>query len=223
MESLFRQWLGKPSGAVTPQDLDRVKVFAIVADGFELDGLPSAYSYKVYGKNEGYVFTPGSATRDAVPDNALQIKNLGDLRHCKNLETILLVGCDIQSLAGVEVLSGLGNLRDIRLMGLANLESLSGLERLAQVEYLTIFSVKVQDFTPVAAMKGLQNLALEDLEISNIDFVCGLENLQVLWMDMLPEVSLEPAAKLPALEKFHYQKRGSYESVNLSKLKEMFP
>lgn len=105
-------------------------------------------------------------------------KNLEEFKELKNLESLLLAQCRIESLQGIQHLNKLSFLE---IAYLRTLKSLKGIEGLySSLKFLKIEACKnIQDFSTIQTLSKLEILSLHRCgEVPSINFIRRLENLE---------------------------------------------
>ncbi|MFE4094611.1 leucine-rich repeat domain-containing protein [Priestia sp. YIM B13484] len=105
-------------------------------------------------------------------------KNLEEFKELKNLESLLLAQCRIESLQGIQHLNKLSSLE---IAYLRTLKSLKGIEGLySSLKFLKIEACKnIQDFSTIQTLSKLEILSLPRCgEVPSINFIRRLENLE---------------------------------------------
>jgi hypothetical protein len=106
-------------------------------------------------------------------------KSLEQLSALKNLESLELSQSNITSLKGVE---GLESLKTLGLYYLRSFRDIKDIENLSNLRVLNMEKCKkIDDYTPIAELKGLEKLFLMDCgELASIQFVNSLPHLELL-------------------------------------------
>ena len=107
-----------------------------------------------------------------------------DLRWYRNLESVTLRDCGVESLEGVEALTALKTLSvDNFFVDAPTKTDISALGSLTQLEELSLANNQISD---ISLLKGFTNLKVVSLENNNITDICPLENcrkLQEVWLN----------------------------------------
>jgi len=109
-----------------------------------------------------------------------KLKDFAALPHATALRAVLLDSCKIQSLAGIEALS---SLRELRLLESRSLVDIAALAPLQALEVLVITAaVKLQDLADLRHLRGLRRLHIEARQArpTDLGFVAALAGLQTL-------------------------------------------
>ncbi len=105
-------------------------------------------------------------------------------------------------------LSGFSRLRELDLIHVTTISDLTALEGLNLTE-LTLWDNPISDFQPVSRLKNLQYLCINDIRITDFDFIKGLDSLETLIIHSpqgAPIISsdvLRPVAELAKLKGLH--------------------
>ncbi len=106
-----------------------------------------------------------------------------DLQWYRNLESVTLRDCGVESLEGVEALTALKTLSvDNIFVDAPTKTDISALGSLTQLEELSLDNNQISD---ISLLKGFTNLKVVSLERNNITDICPLENcrkLQEVWL-----------------------------------------
>ncbi|MCD2348367.1 leucine-rich repeat domain-containing protein [Clostridium guangxiense] len=146
LENAVRKQIGKETGDLTQNDLDKVTTLAAVnADIKDLNGIENL-------RNLTEVFLGGNAITSIEP--------LGKLT---KLETINLVGCQIQD---ISPLSSIPSLQFLFLSG-NNIVDITPIEKLTNIQYLSLDSNKIEDVSPLLKLKSLTDLEISDNPIKD--------------------------------------------------------
>ncbi|MEW4265197.1 leucine-rich repeat domain-containing protein [Priestia megaterium] len=105
-------------------------------------------------------------------------KNLEEFKELKNLESLLLAQCRIESLQGIQHLNKLSSLEIAYLRTLKSLKGIEGLN--SSLKFLKIEACKnIQGFSTIQTLSKLGMLSLPRCgEVPSINFIRRLENLE---------------------------------------------
>lgn len=104
-------------------------------------------------------------------------KNLEDFKELKNLKSLLLAQCRIESLQGIQHLNQLSSLEIAYLRSLKSLKGLGNLD--VSLKFLKIEACKnIQDISDIGLLKNLEKLSLTKCgELTSINFIRNLKKL----------------------------------------------
>lgn len=104
-------------------------------------------------------------------------KNLEDFKELKNLESLLLAQCRIESLQGIQHLNTLSSLEIAYLRSLKSLKGLGNLD--VSLKFLKIEACKnIQDISDISLLTNLEKLSLTKCgELTSINFIRNLKKL----------------------------------------------
>lgn len=201
-ERILSEWAGKDSADIKATDLDGINRIAVVGGSHQINEQLNVAVREASGGET--IIYPGGCGKTTLGDDASQITTLADFANCTNLNRLDLYCTSFSSLKGLDELSKLNHLTDLFIQANPNLKSIKGISKLKSLQRLEVSYVPVSDFSEVGKMTELRTLIITETDIQNLDFVKGLSNLKLVYLDRVGELDLSPLLGLESLEQLHY-------------------
>lgn len=221
LESAVRQALGRPTGALSAEDLAELTVLNARQMGIqELTGLEHAVNLEEVDLAQNEIQVLGPLGRlSQLREADLAVNSISDVSPLEGLEQLELLNLSASTLTeGLEVLAALPALRDLRINGtgvsdlsflagapvlealqaaaMPQLTDLSGLEEVATLDRLFITNSNVESLTPLTELTGLRILAALGNPIEDLDPLSDLTSLESLTLGNLETNDLSPLSGL---------------------------
>lgn len=177
LEALIREAIGKPEGAITKADAEKLTELELSQQGVD-PNQPYIHSLNAlqYFTNLTYLGL-GYAVRNAEDLNAPI--DLTPIANLKNLTSLQMAGVVIDDLSS---LAKLNHLISLTLFNGDQPLDLSPLAGLTSLEALTLRNNQISDLAPLSGLTNLIYLDLEGNQITDVSPLAGLTGLERLYL-----------------------------------------
>ncbi len=188
VEEYTRSLLKKPYGDITEAEVQRITIFGDSEDG-----------------------------NGSFGDISSPIRTLHDFYHFKNLKKLVLSGCDISNLEGIESLTHLEELRLRR----NNISDITPLANLVNLRILDLAENNIKELSALSNLLHLEQLLVEGTNL-NLDPLRNLSKLMELYVPFSGVSDITPLknlTNLTYLQLFHNNVTDISSLNNMSQLK----
>jgi hypothetical protein len=216
VETLVRDYLGKPDGDILRSELDGIESVGIYADmplivnyspGIDIDWNRSLDGEVYYLMNDDTAYSKRSAVQSLedfknfrdLSDFEMTYSELSDLSSAKYLKGVRNFSIRYSFVSDINPLEGFYHIDDLSIQ-YCEVENLDALSNLNTIRRLSLAGNNVSDVSPLSGLFRLETLELRENSITDFSALSGLNSLTELSLSDNPLSDLDPLRKMTQLK-----------------------